>query len=60
MVKKKNHEQYTVIEHDVDQGGFRAHVLKIPEPDITIRGTNNEQMITKLIWNVMRELGYLK
>jgi len=54
-------EQYTVIEHDGDQGGFRAHVLMIPEPDITIIWlTNNEQMITKKIWDVMLELGYLK
>ena len=54
-------EQYTVIEHDGDQGGFRAHVLMIPEPDITIIWlTNNEKMITKQIWDVMLELGYVK
>jgi CubicO group peptidase (beta-lactamase class C family) len=54
-------EKYTVIEHDGDQGGFRAHVLMIPEPDITVIWlTNNELMITKPIWNVMLELGYVK
>lgn len=54
-------EQFTVIEHDGDQGGFRAHVLMIPEPDITIIWlTNNEKMITKPLWDVMLELDYVK
>ncbi|MEO8819534.1 MAG: serine hydrolase domain-containing protein [Ginsengibacter sp.] len=54
-------EKYTVIEHDGDQGGFRAHLIMIPEPDITIIWlTNNEKMITKPIWDVMLELGYVK
>jgi CubicO group peptidase (beta-lactamase class C family) len=54
-------EQYTVIEHSGDQGGFRAHLLMIPESDITIIWlTNNEQLLSKQIWGVMKELGYLK
>jgi len=54
-------EQYNVIEHDGDQGGFRAHLIMIPEPDITIIWlTNNEKMITKPIWDLMLELGYVK
>ena len=54
-------EQYTVIEHSGDQGGFRAHLLMIPEPDITIIWlTNNEQLLSEQIWKVMKELGYVK
>lgn len=54
-------EQYSVIEHSGDQGGFRAHLLMIPEPDITIIWlTNNEQLLSKQIWEVMKELGYVK
>lgn len=54
-------EKYKVIEHDGDQGGFRAHLIMIPEPDITIIWlTNNEKMITKPIWNLLFELGYVK
>ena len=54
-------EQYTVIEHSGDQGGFRAHLLMIPEADITIIWlTNNEVLLTRQIWDVMLELGYVK
>ena len=54
-------EQYTVIEHSGDQGGFRAHLLMVPEPDITIIWlTNNEELLSKQIWAVMKELGYVK
>lgn len=54
-------EKYTVIEHDGDQGGFRAHLIMIPEPDITIIWlTNNEKMITKPIWDILYELGYVE
>lgn len=54
-------EQYSVIEHSGDQGGFRAHLLMIPEPDITIIWlTNNEELITKPVWQIMTELGYIK
>lgn len=54
-------EQYTVIEHSGSQGGFRAHLLMIPEPDITIMWlTNNDTMITKPIWDALLELGYVR
>ncbi len=54
-------EEFTVIEHSGDQGGFRAHVLMIPEADITIIWlTNNEQLLSEHIWKVMHETGYIK
>ena len=54
-------EKYTVIEHAGDQGGFRAHLLMIPEPGITIVWiTNNEMEITGSIWKTLKESGYVR
>jgi CubicO group peptidase (beta-lactamase class C family) len=41
---------YTVVEHTGDQGGFKAHLIFIPEKDMTIIWiTNNDIFITNLL-----------
>lgn len=51
----------TVIEHSGSQGGFRTHLLMIPATDVTIIWlTNNEQNISKPVWNILKETGVVQ
>ncbi|ULQ54664.1 serine hydrolase domain-containing protein [Flavihumibacter fluvii] len=53
--------RFTVIEHTGDQGGFKAHLLWIPEKEMTIIWiTNNDLFITDTIEKVLLETGYLQ
>jgi CubicO group peptidase (beta-lactamase class C family) len=53
--------KYKMISHSGSQGGFRAHLFMIPQPDITIIWlTNNNRMLTGFIMQVLNETGYLK
>lgn len=53
--------QYKVVEHTGDQGGFKAHLIMIPEIEMTIIWiTNNDRFITDLIGKALEELQYFK
>jgi hypothetical protein len=53
--------RYTVIEHTGDQGGFKAHLVWIPEKEMTIIWiTNNDRFITDIIQKALLETGYLQ
>lgn len=54
-------EQCRVIEHAGDQAGFKAHLILIPENDITIIWlTNNAKIITDTIRKMLFQLNYIK
>lgn len=55
-----NQEQCMLIEHSGDQAGFKAHLIMIPEKDITIIWiTNNDKVITEKIRKALWEVGYI-
>ncbi|HLX93262.1 MAG TPA: serine hydrolase domain-containing protein [Puia sp.] len=57
---KKDQEPYTMIEHSGDQGGFMAHLIMIPEEELTIIWlTNNGRYITPGILDALHHWGYL-
>ena len=61
VYEPKHPDDYKVINHSGSQGGFRAHLFMVPEPDITIIWlTNNDRSVTPLIINPLIQLGYLK
>jgi CubicO group peptidase (beta-lactamase class C family) len=52
--------KFQTIEHSGSQGGYRAHLILIPEKEITIIWlTNNDVFISGKIRNTLLELGYL-
>jgi CubicO group peptidase (beta-lactamase class C family) len=54
-------EQCRVIEHSGSQGGFRGHLIMIPENDMTIIWlTNGEQDLTETIRDNLFRLQYIK
>lgn len=56
-----NSGQYKVVEHTGDQGGFKAHLIMVPEIDMTIIWiTNNDHFITDIIGKVLVDLQYFK
>ena len=56
-----NPGSYRLIHHSGSQGGFRADLFIVPEPDIVIIWlTNNNQSLTNTIMKVMLELKYLR
>lgn len=53
-------EQCWTIEHSGSQGGFRAHLIVIPENKITIIWlTNNSKTLTGVIRNCLYQLKYI-
>ena len=57
----ENGEEYTLIEHNGDQGGFRANLSWIPKEDITIIWlTNNNRLLSSEIWEVLNETKHIK
>lgn len=53
--------QYKVIEHTGDQGGFKAHLIMVPEIEMTIIWiTNNDRFITDIIGKALVDLQYFK
>ncbi|MEO5501216.1 MAG: serine hydrolase domain-containing protein, partial [Ginsengibacter sp.] len=53
--------KYKLITHSGGQGGFKADLFYIPEPDITIIWlANNDTFLTPLIMGQLLRLGYLK
>ncbi|WP_160139194.1 serine hydrolase domain-containing protein [Chryseobacterium sp. c4a] len=56
----KTEEHVKVIEHAGDQGGFKSHLLMIPEKNISIIWlTNNNQFITGHIRRILLQLKYI-
>ncbi len=56
----KTEESEKVIEHAGDQGGFKSHLIMIPEKNITIIWlTNNNQFITGTIRRILLKLNYI-
>lgn len=56
----KTEENENVIEHAGDQGGFKSHLIMIPEKNITIIWlTNNNQFITGTIRRILLNLNYI-
>ncbi|WP_223558326.1 serine hydrolase domain-containing protein [Chryseobacterium lathyri] len=56
----KTEENVSVIEHAGDQGGFKSHLLMIPESNISIIWlTNNNQFITGPIRRTLLQLKYI-
>jgi CubicO group peptidase (beta-lactamase class C family) len=54
-------EQCRTIEHSGSQGGFRAHLILIPENKITIIWlTNNSKSLTGVIKNCLYQLHYIQ
>jgi CubicO group peptidase (beta-lactamase class C family) len=52
--------KFQTIEHSGSQGGYRAHLILIPEKEITIIWlSNNDTFITPKIRTTLLELGYL-
>lgn len=58
--KHEPNDKTIVIEHSGSQGGFRAHVLMISHPDITIIWLTNSDRSISEIADIMLELGYIK
>jgi len=53
-------ENVNVIEHAGDQGGFKSHLIMIPEKNITIIWlTNNNKFITGPIRRILLKLNYI-
>ncbi|EJL67989.1 serine hydrolase domain-containing protein [Chryseobacterium populi] len=56
----KTEEQVDVIEHAGDQGGFKSHLIIIPEKNISIVWlTNNNTFITGPIRRILLQLNYI-
>lgn len=56
----KTEESQNVIEHAGDQGGFKSHLIIIPEKNITIIWlTNNNKFITGTIRRILLKLNYI-
>ncbi|WP_027380205.1 serine hydrolase domain-containing protein [Chryseobacterium daeguense] len=56
----KTEENVNVVEHAGDQGGFKSHLLLIPEKNITIIWlTNNNKFITGIIRRILFKLNYI-
>lgn len=56
----KTEEKENVIEHAGDQGGFKSHLIMIPEKNITIIWlTNNNKFITGTIRRILLKLNYI-
>lgn len=56
----KTEERVKVIEHAGDQGGFKSHLIMIPEKDISIIWlTNNNAFITGHIRRILLQLKYI-
>jgi hypothetical protein len=54
-------EQCRVIEHSGSQGGFRGHLIMIPENNLTIIWlTNGEQDLTETIRDILFRLHYVQ
>ncbi len=54
-------EQCRVIEHNGDQGGFKAHLIMIPESDMTIIWlSNNDKFITNTLRKALFKVGFIK
>ncbi len=61
VYEPKSKDEYKMISHSGSQGGFRAHLFFIPEPDISIIWlTNNDKSLTSLIMPQLFELGHIK
>jgi CubicO group peptidase (beta-lactamase class C family) len=60
--RKKNQTLKNVlIEHSGDQGGFKAHLIMIPEKELTIIWlTNNNKFITGQIRKILLDLKYIE
>lgn len=56
----KTEENENVVEHAGDQGGFKSHLIMIPEKNITIIWlTNNNKFITGTIRRILLKLNYI-
>ncbi|MEY8758823.1 serine hydrolase domain-containing protein [Chryseobacterium tongliaoense] len=56
----KTEEQVNVIEHAGDQGGFKSHLIIIPEKNLSIVWlTNNNTFITGPIRRILLQLKYI-
>jgi CubicO group peptidase (beta-lactamase class C family) len=56
----KKQVPYTIIEHSGEQGGFRAHLILIPEKKITIIWLSNRaEYLTPKIYSALHHLNYL-
>ncbi|MBB4808229.1 CubicO group peptidase (beta-lactamase class C family) [Chryseobacterium defluvii] len=56
----RTEEQVRVIEHAGDQGGFKSHLIMIPEKDISIIWvTNNNKFITGPIRRILLKMKYI-
>lgn len=53
-------DEFTLIEHNGDQGGFRANLSMLPKENITIIWlTNNDRLLGEEIWNVLKETHHI-
>lgn len=56
-----NKDEYIIINHSGSQGGFRADLVIVPEPDIVVIWlTNNDKTLSKQIMDSLWQLGFLK
>lgn len=56
----KTEESVDVIEHSGDQGGFKSHLIMIPEKNISIIWlTNNDKFITGHIRRILLQMKYI-
>ncbi|GAB0156413.1 hypothetical protein CHRYSEOSP005_16780 [Chryseobacterium sp. Alg-005] len=58
--EQKTEESVNVIEHSGDQGGFKSHLIMIPEKNISIIWlTNNNKFITGPVRRILLQLKYI-
>jgi CubicO group peptidase (beta-lactamase class C family) len=61
IIRDKGNENIQVIEHSGNQGGFKSHLILIPERQITIIWlTNNDQRLTTIIREILMDLSFIK
>lgn len=61
FVGRVSPEEDLIIDHAGSQGGFRSHLIFVPEKElIVIHITNNDVFLTPFLIKTMKEFGYLK